>query len=197
MSESCARSSGRSRAITGICSSPRRRDVTCHPFIAEVEEDATSEFVTPARLARSGSTRSVTWKPGSSQSSRTRNAFGAARRISSTWLVIDRNTLMSFCSSSGLTSAMPVTRNSAGYSTGFVCNCRTSARTPEQRQRRKTGLSLACTVPESHRCSQGSSKGSTVATREKHILRTLSGSFYGADTNIEERLRASESESMR
>ncbi len=64
----------------GICRSSSRSDDSVRPFIATAEETATSKLVTPARLARSGSTSSLTENVCAPQSSRTRSAFGMARK---------------------------------------------------------------------------------------------------------------------
>ena len=76
MSDSRARSSARSRATTGISLSPSRSVVTGNPFMPTADESATSRFDTPAKLARSGSTCSVTTKLSAPQSSRTRVGLG-------------------------------------------------------------------------------------------------------------------------
>ena len=86
MSESWARSSMRSCAMTGISLLPSRSVVTGTPLIAALEASATSRLLTPAMLARSGSISRLTPVVSSFQSSRTRADAGTDLRMSSTWL---------------------------------------------------------------------------------------------------------------
>ncbi len=89
-----ARSSCR-RATTGMFLSPSCNVVTVTPLMALVAEFATSRLVMPARLARSGSMFSVTWKLSFCHSLRTRRASAAERTMSSTCEAIRRISAMS------------------------------------------------------------------------------------------------------
>ena len=81
MSASCARSSARSRATTGICLSPSRSCVDRDAVHGRRPRScATSRLVMPARLARSGSISQLARaKLSAPQSSRTRAAVGHRR----------------------------------------------------------------------------------------------------------------------
>ena len=119
------RSLARSRSAIGSWWSPSCSVPTRPPLSAVTDELATSWLVTPAALARSESTANCTVKLSVPQVSRSRSAFGCARRMPCSLAARPRSTPMS----------SPATRIAIGMPTAgpLSISC-TSTRAPAMRR---------------------------------------------------------------
>src|ERR1700726_917555 len=100
---------------------PSLKIPTGFPLIAAAVDVATSAFVMPTRLARSGSISIFICGLSGLQSSLNTEIPGDWRTISMAWDVIARRDRISWLSVRGSVSAWPEMRTSTGVSTGFVC----------------------------------------------------------------------------